>query len=190
MRKALTIAGSDSGGGAGIQADLKSFSANGVFGMSVLTAITAQNTHGVTDVCELPLSIINSQIDAIYADMGADAVKTGMLASPDIVVTVAEAIKRHSIKRLVVDTVMIAKGGSALLKTEAVESIKKHLIPLAEVITPNMPEASVLLGYEVTEANFKKSAEDLLKLGCRSVLLKGIALAKQVMICIMMERTL
>lgn len=171
MKKALTIAGSDSGGGAGIQADLKSFSANGVFGMSVITAITAQNTFGVTDVFDLPLSIINSQIDAIFADMGADAVKTGMLSSSEIVITVSEAVKKHNIKNLVVDPVMISKGGSKLLRTEAVETIKKYLIPLAKVITPNIPEAEELLGRKID--NYEKAVEDLLKLGCESVILKG-----------------
>ncbi|MCD8490516.1 MAG: bifunctional hydroxymethylpyrimidine kinase/phosphomethylpyrimidine kinase [Geovibrio sp.] len=171
MKKALTIAGSDSGGGAGIQADIKSFSANGVFGMSVITAITAQNTLGVTDVFDLPLSIINSQIDAIFADMGADAVKTGMLSSPEIVVTVADAMKKYRVRKLVVDPVMVAKGGSPLLRAEAVDTVKKHLIPLALVITPNIPEAEVLLGHSIDD--FEEAAKELRALGCANVILKG-----------------
>jgi len=171
MKKALTIAGSDSGGGAGIQADIKSFSANGVFGMSVITAITAQNTFGVTDVFDLPLSIINAQIDAIFTDMGADAVKTGMLSSPEIVLTVADAVKKYSVKKLVVDPVMVAKGGSQLLREEAVETVKTHLIPLAFVITPNIPEAEVLLGHKID--CFEEAAKELFALGCSNVILKG-----------------
>ena len=171
MKKALTIAGSDSGGGAGIQADIKAFSANGVFGMSVITAITAQNTLGVTDVYDLPLSIVDAQIDAIFADMGADAVKTGMLSSSEIVITVAEALKKYKVQRLVIDPVMVAKGGSKLLRSEAVETIKKYLIPLALVLTPNIPEAEELLGKKID--NMEKAAEELMKLGCSNVILKG-----------------
>ncbi|WP_022851153.1 bifunctional hydroxymethylpyrimidine kinase/phosphomethylpyrimidine kinase [Limisalsivibrio acetivorans] len=173
MKKALTIAGSDSGGGAGIQADLKSFSANGAFGMSVITALTAQNTLGVTGVYEIPTDFIEQQIDAVFADMGADAVKTGMLSSPEIVACVAKSLKKHGVENLVVDPVMVAKGGSPLLKDEAVETVKSELIPLAKVITPNIPEAEVLLGRRLEDAHLEDAAAELLELGCRSVILKG-----------------
>ena len=137
----MTIAGSDSGGGAGIQADLKTFSALGVFGTSTITAITAQNTVGVTAVHEIPTEVISAQIDAVVTDIGADAVKTGMLSSSEIVETVAEAVRRHGITNLVVDPVMVAKSGDRLLREEAIQSICNHLIPLAAVVTPNIPEA-------------------------------------------------
>ena len=137
----MTIAGSDSGGGAGIQADLKTFAALGVYGTSVLTAITSQNTLGVTDVLELPTSLIGSQIDAVVSDIGADAVKTGMLSSSAIIMTVVEKIQEHGIRRLIVDPVMVAKGGDRLLHEEAVGTLRTHLVPLAMVVTPNAPEA-------------------------------------------------
>ena len=129
---AMTIAGSDSGGGAGIQADLKTFSALGVFGTSTLTAITAQNTVGVTAVHEIPTDVISAQIDAVITDIGADAVKTGMLSSAAIVATVSEAVRRHGITNLVVDPVMVAKSGDRLLREEAISSICNDLIPLGQ----------------------------------------------------------
>jgi hydroxymethylpyrimidine/phosphomethylpyrimidine kinase len=173
VRKALTIAGSDSGGGAGIQADLKSFSASGVFGMSVITALTSQNTLGVTGVFDIPTDVVESQIDAIFADMGADAVKTGMLSSPEIVKCVSGRLRRYNVTNLVVDPVMAAKGGSPLLRQEAVETVKEYLIPLARVITPNLPEAEAILGTEIDEKDMESAAAELLKLGCKSVILKG-----------------
>ena len=137
----MTIAGSDSGGGAGIQADLKTFAALGVYGTSVITAITSQNTLRVTDVLELPTSLVGTQIDAVISDIGTDAVKTGMLSSSAIIEKVAEKIKEHSLGRLVVDPVMVAKGGDRLLQEDAVEALRTILIPLAQVVTPNAPEA-------------------------------------------------
>jgi len=146
---ALTIAGSDSGGGAGIQADLKTFAALGVHGTSAVTAITAQNTTGVTGILELPPSLIRQQIDAVAGDLGIQAAKTGMLSSAEIIAAVAEAIEHHGIEQLVVDPVMVAKGGAKLLRDDAVEALRRRLVPLASVLTPNLPEAGVLLGHSV-----------------------------------------
>jgi len=171
---ALTIAGSDSGGGAGIQADLKSFMAAGVFGMSVITAVTVQNTKGVTGVHEIPLNIIEAQIDAVFSDIQVDAVKTGMLSSPEIVELVADKMNALKVKNLVVDPVMIAKGGSPLLREEAVKNMKEKLIPAASVITPNIPEAEVLIGEKILTENGKKDAcKKLIAYGCGAVIVKG-----------------
>ena len=171
---AMTIAGSDSGGGAGIQADLKTFSALGVFGTSTLTAITAQNTVGVTAVHEIPTDVISAQIDAVITDIGADAVKTGMLSSADIVATVAEAVRRHGITNLVVDPVMVAKSGDRLLREEAISSICNDLIPLAKVVTPNIPEAEDLTGLSITtDADVRRAAEAIIGMGAQSVVVKG-----------------
>src|SRR5437763_8619914 len=141
--RALTIAGSDSGGGAGIQADLKTFAALGVYGLSALTAITAQNTQGVRAVQELPPEMVEAQIDAVLEDIGADAAKTGMLSSSAIIEVVARCVSRWKL-RLVVDPVMVAKSGDALLQSEAVATLSTVLLPLAEVITPNLYEAELL----------------------------------------------
>ena len=149
MRTALTIAGSDSGGGAGIQADLKTFSALGVYGMSGLTAMTAQNTVGVRAVFELPPEVVAAQIDAVVEDLGADAVKTGMLASTALIQIVADRLRALSLSTLVVDPVMVAKSGDALLQPEAVAALRDLLLPLALVVTPNRPEAEVLTGRPV-----------------------------------------
>ncbi len=171
---AMTIAGSDSGGGAGIQADLKTFSAFGVFGTSALTAITAQNTVGVTAVHEIPTDVIAAQIDAVITDIGADAVKTGMLSSPDIVATVADAIRRHGISNLVVDPVMVAKSGDRLLREEAIATICDDLIPLARVVTPNIPEAEDLTGRSIeSDDDVRRAAEAILSMGAKSVVIKG-----------------
>lgn len=171
---ALTIAGSDSGGGAGIQADLKTFSALGVYGMSVLTAITAQNTLGVTAVSEIPRDVIAAQIDAVLTDIGAGAVKTGMLSSAEIIETVAECLEKHAVERLVVDPVMVAKGGDHLLRPDAVDTLRSVLLPMATVITPNIPEAEVLVGGSIKSvAEMRHAAAALLDLGPRSVLVKG-----------------
>ena len=171
---AMTIAGSDSGGGAGIQADLKTFAALGVYGASTLTAITAQNTVGVTAVHEIPTDIITAQIDAVLTDIGADAVKTGMLSSPAIVRAVAAAVKRHRITRLVVDPVMVAKSGDRLLRQEAVATIRDTLLPLAAVVTPNIPEAQDLTGLDIAgDAAARAAAEAIIKMGARSVVIKG-----------------
>ena len=168
MRKALTIAGSDSGGGAGIQADLKTFSALGVYGTSVITAITAQNTLGVQAAEEVSLPLIAAQIDAVAADIRPDAVKTGMLSSSRIIQTVAGKIKEHGLAPLVVDPVMISKSGHALLAPEAVEALKAELIPLAALITPNLPEAEVLTGMQIrSEEEMREAAVRIAELGCR-----------------------
>jgi len=147
-RRLLTIAGSDSGGGAGIQADLKTFSALGCFGMSVITALTAQNTHSVTGIHPVPPEFIRLQIDTVMEDIGVDAVKVGMLHSAEVIRTVAEALEFYRIPYVVVDPVMVAKGGAKLLEDDAVEALRTHLLPLATVITPNLPEAQVLLGQD------------------------------------------
>ena len=172
--RAMTIAGSDSGGGAGIQADLKTFAALGVYGTSVLTAITSQNTLRVTDVMELPTSLIASQIDAVLSDIGTDAVKTGMLSSSAIIETVAEKIREHGLRVLVVDPVMVAKGGDRLLQEEAVEALRNTLLPLAQVVTPNAPEAQVLTGREVrTLDDARDAARELVAMGARAAVVKG-----------------
>ena len=170
----MTIAGSDSGGGAGIQADLKTLSALGVFGTSTLTAITAQNTVGVTAVHEVPTDVIAAQIDAVITDIGADAVKTGMLSSGAIVETVADAVRRHGIGNLVVDPVMVAKSGDRLLREEAIASICNSLIPLAAVVTPNIPEAEDLTGQAISaDDDVRRAAVCIVEMGARSVVIKG-----------------
>jgi hydroxymethylpyrimidine/phosphomethylpyrimidine kinase len=171
---ALTIAGSDSGGGAGIQADLKTFAALGVHGTSAITAVTAQNTVTVTDIFELPTSIIVAQIDAVVADFGVAAAKTGMLASSKIIAAVAAAIEAHGIRNLVVDPVMVAKGGAKLLRDDAIEALRMLLLPLAAVITPNLPEAEVILGRRIKSiAERRQAARDLVALGPRAAVVKG-----------------
>src|SRR5262245_37576019 len=141
MKRALTIAGSDSGGGAGIQADLKTFAAHGVFGMSAITALTAQNTRGVTGVFPIPAAFVIAQIDAVVSDLGADATKIGMLATAEIAEAVADALERLALPHVVLDTVMVAKGGAPLLSDAAVAVLRQRLLPLAEVVTANIPEA-------------------------------------------------
>jgi hydroxymethylpyrimidine/phosphomethylpyrimidine kinase len=174
MKQVLTIAGSDSGGGAGIQADIKAMSANGVYAMSAITAVTAQNTEEVTDVFELPLSIIAAQIDAVFDDFDVSAVKTGMLSSAEIVKVVAKLLKPQNVTNLVVDPVMIAKSGHRLLKPDAVEALMHELIPLALVVTPNIHEAQQLSGIEIKTLNdARKAAKIIHRLGCRHVLIKG-----------------
>ncbi len=172
--KALTIAGSDSGGGAGIQADIKTFQELGVFGMTALTAITAQNTLGVQAVYPLTVEAVEKQIDAIGADLGTDAVKTGMLFNSEIIEAVARKVKQYNWEKLVVDPVMVAKGGSPLLQKEAVRSLKKHLLPLAMVVTPNIPEAEILTGIPIrTLEDRKQAARLLVGLGVKNVVMKG-----------------
>jgi hydroxymethylpyrimidine/phosphomethylpyrimidine kinase len=171
---ALTIAGSDSGGGAGIQADLKTFAAMGVHGTSVVTAVTAQNTVGVRDYVELPLSIVRAQIDEVVTDLAPSAAKTGMLASPEIIRVVAAAIEEHGLAALVVDPVMVAKGGAKLLQEEAVAAMRVRMLPLAAVITPNLPEAEVLLDRRIrSREERERAARDLVELGCRAAVVKG-----------------
>ncbi|GAA5784015.1 hydroxymethylpyrimidine/phosphomethylpyrimidine kinase [Chitiniphilus shinanonensis] len=172
---ALTIAGSDSGGGAGIQADLKTFSALGAYGMSVLTALTAQNTRGVTAVHPVPPEFVAAQLDAVFADIRVDAVKLGMLANADIALAVADGLARHRPQHVVLDTVMIAKGGHPLLAPEAVAAIRDALLPQASLITPNLPEAAALLGCDVAtdETAMREQGRALLEAGAKAVLMKG-----------------
>jgi hydroxymethylpyrimidine/phosphomethylpyrimidine kinase len=171
---ALTIAGSDSGGGAGIQADLKTFAALGVHGTSAVTAITAQNTTGVSDVLELPVELIRKQITAVVEDIGVQAAKTGMLSSSAIIATVAQAVRDYRLRLLVVDPVMVAKGGAKLLRDDAVEALRTQLIPLACVITPNLPEAEVLLRRRIATLEERKlAARDLVAIGARAAVVKG-----------------
>ena len=174
MRRALTIAGSDSSGGAGIQADLKTFAAYGVYGASALTAVTAQSTVAVTAVHVLPVPLVRAQIDAVLGDIGADAVKTGMLATAAVVLAVAEAIAAWRPPAVVVDPVMIAKSGSTLLDVEAVAALRERLLPLADLVTPNAPEAAALTGHEVhSVATAREAAVRLHALGPKAVLVKG-----------------
>ena len=171
---AMTIAGSDSGGGAGIQADLKTFAALGVYGTSVLTAVTAQNTMGVTAVHEIPTGNITAQIDAVIDDIGADAVKTGMLASLSIIECVVSALQRHAVPWLVVDPVMVAKSGDPLLWEDAVDALRDRLLPLASVVTPNILEAETLTGMKISsETQVRRAAKKITDLGAKAVVVKG-----------------
>lgn len=174
LKKALTIAGSDSGGGAGIQADLKTFAARGVYGMSVITAITAQNTIGVQGVFELPISIVKEQIKSVMKDLKPDVIKIGMLASCQIIKTVVSELKEYKEIPFVVDPVMVAKSGDRLLKKDAQSALIKYLFPLSFVITPNLHEVKALLGIEVREIyEMKKAAVFLKKMGPKNVIVKG-----------------
>ena len=171
---ALSIAGSDSGAGAGIQADLKTFAALGVYGLTVITAITAQNTIGVRAVQEIDSDVIRAQLDAVAEDFSIGALKTGMLSSAAIIETVAAGIKRHQLRRLVVDPVMIAKSGDRLLREDAVEALHRTLLPLAEVVTPNIPEAEVLAGRPIrTRDDRLVAARAIMELGAHAVVIKG-----------------
>ncbi|MET0332420.1 MAG: bifunctional hydroxymethylpyrimidine kinase/phosphomethylpyrimidine kinase [Dyella sp.] len=171
---ALTIAGSDSGGGAGIQADLKTFHARGVHGLSAVTAITAQNTRGVQAIHAVPAVHVRRQLDALFEDFSIAAVKTGMLSSAAISRTVARQLRTHPPRWLVVDPVMIATSGARLLDSDALQSLRDELIPLADILTPNLPEAEALLGYPIRHAaDFDRAGADLRALGARAVLLKG-----------------
>jgi hydroxymethylpyrimidine/phosphomethylpyrimidine kinase len=172
--RVLIIAGSDSGGGAGIQADLKTISALGAFGMTAITALTAQNTTGVYGVFEIDPKFVVGQIDACISDIGCDAVKTGMLSSTEIIDAVADVISHRRLTPLVVDPVMIAKSGAPLLKPEAVEALKGKLLPLATVVTPNLHEAGALTGREIkTLAQMKDAARAIRELGPENVVVKG-----------------
>ncbi|HJR59415.1 MAG TPA: bifunctional hydroxymethylpyrimidine kinase/phosphomethylpyrimidine kinase [Vicinamibacterales bacterium] len=174
MRTALTIAGSDSGGGAGIQADLKTFAAHGIYGTSAITAVTAQNTRGVTAWEAVSTALVVAQIEAVAGDIGADAVKTGMLGNAAIASAVASAVRRLNLAPLVVDPVMIAKGGARLLEAQAVEAIRSELLPLAHIVTPNIPEAEVLAGMSITSIDdMREAGRRILALGPRVVLVKG-----------------
>jgi len=174
MKRILTIAGSDSGGGAGIQADLKTITVLGGFGMSAITALTAQNTVGVQGIVELDVGFVKEQIDSVLSDIGADAIKTGMLANSEIVRGVAEKIRQYAVEKVVVDPVMVAKSGDALLKKEAQETVRRELLPLCYVVTPNLPEASVLSGREVKGLDdMREAAKVIHQLGARNILVKG-----------------
>ncbi len=174
MKKLLTIAGSDSSGGAGIQADLKTFAALGTYGMSCICALTAQNTKGVTMVTNTPVDMVIAQLEAIYDDVPPEGVKTGMLSSKEIVAAVADFLSAHAGAPLVVDPVMVATSGDVLLAEDAIETYKEKLIPLATLITPNIPEAEVLSGISITdEATRREAAKKLMAMGCRAVLIKG-----------------
>ena len=172
--RVLSIAGSDSGGGAGIQADLKTFAALGCYGMTAITAITAQNTQGVRGIHSVPAAMLAAQIDAVLQDIGADAVKIGMLATPDTVQVVADAIRRHGLTRVVLDPVMVATSGDRLIAEETAQALVQALFPLATIITPNLDEAAWLTGQDIrTQAAMHAAAEQLQKLGAAHVLVKG-----------------
>ena len=174
MKQILTIAGSDSGGGAGIQADIKAISANGGFAMSAITSVTAQNTVTVTDAFDLPIQLIEAQLDAVFTDFDVISVKTGMLSSSMIVETVARKLREYTPQSIVVDPVMISKSKFPLLKAEAINSLRLSLIPLATLLTPNVYEAELLAEQEIRSTEDAKSAaKTIAKLGCKAVLVKG-----------------
>jgi hydroxymethylpyrimidine/phosphomethylpyrimidine kinase len=172
---ALTIAGSDSSGGAGIQADLKSFAALGVYGASVITALTAQNTRGVTGIHQVPADFVTAQIDAVFGDLDVGAVKIGMVADLAVIDAIAAGLRKWAPKHIVLDPVMVATSGDRLLATEAVDALRTKLIPLSSLITPNMPEAAALLDEPVAtdEVAIESQGKRLLAMGCPAVLIKG-----------------
>ena len=174
MKTALTIAGSDSSGGAGIQADLKTMTANGVYAMSAITALTAQNTTGVTDILESTPHFLSEQLDAIFTDIFPDAVKIGMVSSAELIAVIAAKLKAYKAENIVVDPVMVATSGAKLLRSDAVEALCRELLPLATVLTPNIPEAEILSGMTITDAAGMEAAARLIseKYGC-AVLCKG-----------------
>ena len=160
MRTALTIAGSDSSGGAGIQADIKTMISNGVYAMSAITALTAQNTTGVTGIMEVTPEFLGEQLDNIFTDIYPDAVKIGMVSSSGLITKIADKLKEYDAKNIVVDPVMVATSGARLISEEAIDALKSCLLPMATVLTPNIPEAEVLSGMEIkTEADMEKAAE-------------------------------
>ena len=172
---ALTIAGFDSGGGAGIQADLKTFTALGVYGASVITALTAQNTRGVSAIHDVPPAFVAAQMEAVFSDLAVDAVKIGMLSRAPVIEAVADGLDRHKAKNIVLDPVMVATSGDRLLDGAAIEVLRSKLIPRAALITPNLPEAAALLGVglAVGETEMRAQAERLIADGARAVLIKG-----------------
>ena len=172
---ALTIAGSDSSGGAGIQADLKSFAACGVYGASVITALTAQNTRGVTAIHNVPADFVTAQIDAVFDDVAVQAVKIGMVSQIATIDAIVAGLARWSPKHVVVDPVMVATSGAKLLSDDAIDRVRKRLIPRADIITPNLPEAAALLGQPLAadEATIRAQGVTLMNLGCKAVLIKG-----------------
>lgn len=174
MKKVLTIAGSDSGGCAGIQADIKTISACGAFAMSAITAVTSQNTLGVTFIEELSSQSVESQIDAVLSDIGADSVKTGMLFSEKLIVTISKALKKHGVKNYVLDPVMIASSGAKLLQEQAQYALKKELLPMCTLITPNIPEGESIAKIKIeTEYHMKEACRIIKDMGAEAVLLKG-----------------
>ena len=170
---ALTIAGSDSSGGAGIQADLKTFAALGVYGASVITALTAQNTKGVAGIHPVPADFVTAQIDAVFGDLNVKAVKIGMVAQLATIDAIVAGLKRWKAKHVVLDPVMVATSGDRLLTTEAIEALRRQLIPLADLVTPNLPEAAALLNepVAVSQAAIESQGQRLLSMGCRAVLI-------------------
>lgn len=172
--RVITIAGSDSGGGAGIQADLKTFGANGVYGTSAITAITAQNTVGVQAILGVPLDVIEAQIDSVFTDIGTDAVKIGMLGNVDTINLVADKIVEYSLDNVVLDPVMIAKGGDRLIEPDAIQAMITRLLGLATIVTPNLPEAAVLLNRSVDSLDdARQAAIDIMSMGPKNVVVKG-----------------
>ncbi len=173
-RRVLTIAGSDSGGGAGIQADLKTFSALGCFGMSAITAITAQNTCGVNAIHTIPDDIVAAQIHAVVDDIGVDAVKIGMLSTPGVIAVVTSQLQNCGSTNIVLDPVMVATSGDKLLQDNAIDALRRKLLPCARIITPNIPEAEVLTGLAIKDRDsLLQAARELLKFGPQAVLIKG-----------------
>ncbi|MDJ1483959.1 bifunctional hydroxymethylpyrimidine kinase/phosphomethylpyrimidine kinase [Cytophagaceae bacterium YF14B1] len=173
-KRVLTIAGSDSGGGAGIQADLKTFAALGCYGMSVITALTAQNTQSVTAISSVSDDFVVAQLEAVLTDIGTDAVKIGMIHRADIIEAIAETLQGYRVRNIVLDPVMVAKSGDKLLQDEAIESLKRYLLPIATVITPNLPEAAVLTGKNIQDiTEMKESVIELAQLTQGYILLKG-----------------
>ena len=174
MKTALTIAGSDSSGGAGIQADIKTMTVNGVFAMSAITALTAQNTTGVFDILEVPPRFLEEQIDAVFTDIYPDAVKIGMVSSAELIGVIAKKLKEYKTEKVVVDPVMVATSGARLLKDDAVDALCNQLLPLAELVTPNIPEAEILSGIKINCGKDMENASEIIgrKYGC-SVLCKG-----------------
>ncbi len=188
MKKVLTVAGSDSGGGAGIQADIKTITLLGSYGMSVLTALTAQNTQGVEAIHPVPAGFVAKQLDAVLSDIGADAVKTGMLDTPETVKTVAGKIQEYKVPNLVVDPVMVSKSGHRLLRPEAEKTLINELIPLALIVTPNLPEAEVITGTGVESVDdMEKAAQSIWELGCRYVLVKGGHLKNDILVDVLFD---
>lgn len=174
MKKVLTIAGSDSCGGAGIQADLKTFSAHKVYGMSIITAVTAQNTQGVFAVHDIPTDMIKKQIEVIFDDIHVDAVKIGMVSKTETIEAIADTLSKYSVQNLIIDPVMVSKSGFHLLQPEAKEALINYLLPMATLVTPNLPEAEVITGLKIsTLEDMKKSADLIRKIGPKYVLIKG-----------------
>lgn len=174
MKKVLSIAGSDCSGGAGIQADLKTFSAHGVFGMSVIVSVVAENTSRVIDIQDVSPDMIEKQIDAVFEDIDVDAVKVGMLSQPECMTSVAGRMEQYAPSNIVIDPVMYAKNGCPLMNPDAIDTLIKTVIPLADLVTPNIPEAEKITGIEINNIeDMKRSAKAIYKMGCKNVLVKG-----------------